>query len=421
MQNTEVLAHWLDAKYYQSKYKPIPIEEYLVYDQSIYPISTSSAFFNTTNQLNSTQPRPPILPTRRIAASKYMELSKPLANAVVSLAIETAESGYGALVFCSSRLACQATATLISHAMPVVQELQEDLLDKRKEILSHLRSLPVGLDEVLEKTIIRGVAFHHAGLTTEERDIVAEAYDHGDLKVMVATCSLAAGINLPARRVILQGARMGRDLIGPAMLRQMRGRAGRKGKDEIGESYICSQKDDLEEVAQLLEAELPAVISCLTTDLRGIKRALLEIIAIRLATHRDAIQDYFKRTLLCHTMDKNILSIKVDDAIKELCATELISVTDFESYSATLLGQAIVASSLSPEDGLFVHEDFQRALQAFVMDGEMHVFYMFSPVQSLGLGDINWRIFRKEMEGLDDSGLRVLKLVGINPALVNRM
>ena len=57
-----------------------------------------------------------------------------------------------------------------------------------------------------------------AGLTTEERDIVAEAYDTGILRIIVATCSLAAGINLPARRVILHGARMGRDLIGPAML-----------------------------------------------------------------------------------------------------------------------------------------------------------------------------------------------------------
>ena len=57
-----------------------------------------------------------------------------------------------------------------------------------------------------------------AGLTSEERTIVAEAYDQGVLKVIVATCSLAAGINLPARRVILHGARMGRDFVGPALL-----------------------------------------------------------------------------------------------------------------------------------------------------------------------------------------------------------
>ena len=54
--------------------------------------------------------------------------------------------------------------------------------------------------------------------------------------------------------------------------RQMRGRAGRKGKDEIGESYICCQKNDLEEVANLLEADLPPVESCLTPERRGIKR-----------------------------------------------------------------------------------------------------------------------------------------------------
>lgn len=55
-------------------------------------------------------------------------------------------------------------------------------------------------------------------MTIEERELVAEAYDKGVISVVVATCSLAAGINLPARRVILHGARMGRDLISPAML-----------------------------------------------------------------------------------------------------------------------------------------------------------------------------------------------------------
>lgn len=57
-----------------------------------------------------------------------------------------------------------------------------------------------------------------AGMTAEEREFIAQAYDQGTLRVLVATCSLAAGVNLPARRVIINGARMGRDLVGPAML-----------------------------------------------------------------------------------------------------------------------------------------------------------------------------------------------------------
>jgi replicative superfamily II helicase len=62
------------------------------------------------------------------------------------------------------------------------------------------------------------IDFADAGLTTEERDAVATAYDQGVIKVIVATCSLAAGINLPARRVILHGARMGAELVGPSLL-----------------------------------------------------------------------------------------------------------------------------------------------------------------------------------------------------------
>ena len=173
-----------------------------------------------------------------------MELKSSLLNAVVSLADETATAGFGALVFCSGRQSCQNMAALISEAISV-ESFTDDMLDRRKDVLTELRSLPVGLDATLSKTIIRGVAFHRefllcvyesfgkhskyelilldAGLTAEERDVIAEAYDNGIIRVIVATCSLAAGINLPARRVILQGARMGRDLIGPAMLYAFKG------------------------------------------------------------------------------------------------------------------------------------------------------------------------------------------------------
>ena len=248
----------------------VPIEEYLVYDRFIYPTSTLGTFSKTASQLNFTQPSLGIPPMRQIQVSDYIELRNSTLDAVVALAIETAAAGFGALIFCSGRQGCQTTAALIGEAMS--NDVDDEVLNQRQEVVSELRGLPVGLDEFLEKTVIRGVAFHHAGLTVEERDIVADAYDKGIIKVIVATCSLAAGINLPARRVILHGARMGRDLIGPAMLRQMRGRAGRKGKDEIGESYLCCQNSDLEEVAQLLEADLPMVESGLTPKKFGIKR-----------------------------------------------------------------------------------------------------------------------------------------------------
>ena len=52
----------------------------------------------------------------------------------------------------------------------------------------------------------------------------------------------------------------------------MRGRAGRKGKDEVGETYLCCQESDVLEAAQLIQAELPQVASSLTPEKRGIKR-----------------------------------------------------------------------------------------------------------------------------------------------------
>jgi len=358
---------------------------------------------------------------RTIDESHHEELSNPVTNAVTALAIETAQAGYGALVFCCSRQACQGNAALITDAMPDIDSIDVSILDRRKDVIADLQSLPTGLDPVFQRTIIKGVAFHHAGLTTEERDIVAAAYDQGILRVMVATCSLAAGINLPARRVILHGARMGRDMVGPAMLRQMRGRAGRKGKDEVGESYVCCAKTDLEEVAALLEADLPPVVSSLTPEKRGLTRALLEVIATRLATSPESVNDYIQRTLLYQTMDHQELEVMVESTIKQLLEIEAIRETDTGSYEATLLGQAIVLASLTPEDGIFIHEDLQRALRAFVMDGEMHIFYMFTPVQTSSLSEIVWPTFQKEMERLDDSGIRALQFVGVKPSFVNKM
>ena len=66
---------------------------------------------------------------------------------------------------------------------------------------------------------------------------------------------------------------MGRDFVGPALLRQMRGRAGRKGKDEVGETFLCCRPADLDQVVDLMQAEMPLVSSCLLdTEERRVQR-----------------------------------------------------------------------------------------------------------------------------------------------------
>lgn len=229
-----MLAEWMNAKFYISTYRPIPIDEYLVYENAIYPAATSRQLFQIASKLTTAASVTDTVPPHRvIEPSSLKQLSNSATNAMVALAVETAVAGFGVLVFCGSRQACQIQAATIGEAMPPAEP---DEMNKRLDLLAELRSLACGLDPVLENTIPRGTGFHSeypvihdqthilltisldAGMTTEERELIAQAYDQGVLRVLVATCSLAAGVNLPARRVIINGARMGRELVGPAML-----------------------------------------------------------------------------------------------------------------------------------------------------------------------------------------------------------
>lgn len=138
----------------------MPIEEFLVYENSIFPAASSKEFFKMATQLNADNTAIASKAHRVIDKSPHREFEKHMPNAMVALALETAESGYGALVFCGSRHACQTNAMLISQAMPEPNSVDPSMLDKRIDLVAHLQSLPCGLDPVFEKTIIRGVAFH---------------------------------------------------------------------------------------------------------------------------------------------------------------------------------------------------------------------------------------------------------------------
>lgn len=156
----------MNAKFYISTYRPIPIDEYLVYENAIYPAATSRQLFQTANKLTSstsTSLHTSIPPDRIIEPSTFKELSNSATNAMVALAVETAAAGYGALVFCGSRGACQIHAATITEAMPGLlpgESEESEELNRRLDLLAELRSLACGLDPVLQNTVIKGVGFH---------------------------------------------------------------------------------------------------------------------------------------------------------------------------------------------------------------------------------------------------------------------
>ena len=167
LSNPQRIADWLGAKFYVSKYRPVPVQEHLVYENSIYATVNVKQFFRTASQLSSASAtqKPPNA-VRVIEKSVYRELDNSLSNSVVGLAVETATMGYGVLVFCSSRYGTQTTAVLISEAMPT-DRISADALDKRYNLIASLQALPGGFESSFSKTILYGVAFHHAGTCIE--------------------------------------------------------------------------------------------------------------------------------------------------------------------------------------------------------------------------------------------------------------
>lgn len=161
-QNVEILARWLNAHRYQTMYRPVPIDEHLVYESSIYPASSTTSMLRAAAQMKSSSelPQAPNAPIRTIQPSLHKELKDPVLNAVVALANETVRSGYGALIFCGSRPACESDARIVSRVLPNAEELDPDTATKRADLLADLRSLPSGLDPALAETVPFGVAFH---------------------------------------------------------------------------------------------------------------------------------------------------------------------------------------------------------------------------------------------------------------------
>lgn len=170
---------------------------------------------------------------------------------VGQMCIETISEGSAVIVFCPSKEWCETLSLHVAGMIYKVGKLKSSFgmkirnqinMQNIQDLQTHLSNSPAGLDPVLEKTISYGVAFHHAGLTFDERDIIENGFKNGSLRVIVATSTLSSGVNLPARRVIIRTPMFGGNQMNSLTYKQMIGRAGRFGKvsNLYTERYIAA-------------------------------------------------------------------------------------------------------------------------------------------------------------------------------------
>lgn len=219
--NLEILANWLEASLYVTDFRPIPLSEYTHIDGAVY--DKNLALIRKINPMNN--------------------LGTDTDN-ILQLCLETIEASCSVLIFCPTKNWCESLATQISTAFIRIcsdetNELRNILRSQFKndlllEVFEQLKFCPAGLDDVLKRTVGVAVAYHHAGLTMDERDIIEGAFRNGVIKVLIATSTLSSGVNLPAKRVIIRTPIFHGKPLDPLTYRQMVGRAGRMGRDSSG-------------------------------------------------------------------------------------------------------------------------------------------------------------------------------------------
>ncbi|XP_047984391.1 DNA polymerase theta [Leguminivora glycinivorella] len=407
--NLEVLATWLDAELFVTQFRPIPLDEFCLVNNKYY--DKQGNFVSTIKYSTS------------VAES----------DNVLKICLETIKEGCSVLIFCMTKNRCENLAQNIASSFFKLgcsgNEIGVILRHQLKteniaEVLEQLKNCPVGLDQVLKNTISFGVAYHHAGLTFDERDIIEGAFKSGAIRVLVATSTLSSGVNLPARKVIIRTPVFQRQPINILTYKQMIGRAGRMGRDTKGESILVCTENEKKIGFELMMGALDPVESCIESEDKYM-RAILEMIASQVACTKAELDLYSQCTLLYTqqriTPSQNILLQNTLEELKKFELVRLQNEGDDILYVATPLGKACLSSSMAPNDGLSLFCELQKARQCLVLETDLHLIYLVTPYSvSSQWADIDWLHLLTLWESLTKAMKRVGELVGVQESFIIR-
>ena len=217
-----------------------------------------------------------------------------------------------------------------------------------------------------------GVAFHHAGLRSGHRALVESAFRNRTLDAICATPTLAAGVNVPARRVVVRDQQRytgsGTEWLPVLEVHQMCGRAGRPHLDPYGEAILVDTDDPEALAERYLDADPEAVESKLASE-AALRTHVLSIIASGFAETEAGILDVLAATFYAHQTPVDDLAGIVAAVIKELIEMGLVvrssidgtDDADSRVLAATEIGATVSTQYITPETGVRIVEGLRTA------------------------------------------------------------
>ncbi|MGI0129448.1 MAG: DEAD/DEAH box helicase [Thermoplasmata archaeon] len=335
--NSVEVAAWLGARHIASEFRPVPLKLGVYHDGRI-----------TFTDLSGREVAPPGEPVPRLVRTVVQEAGQ-------------------ALVFVNTRKASEQVAESL---VPTVRGLLTS--EERARARAAVEELGGASDEETEglrrlsSLIPNGVAFHNASLTNTERRVVERAFRDRVLKALVATPTLAAGINLPARRVIVRDTTRYDDRLGmqapiPATeVHQMLGRAGRPRFDPWGEALLLARTPDDEE--RLMDGYLSAppdtIVSRLAAE-PALRMHVLALVASRAVASEEELESFFAATFYGRTLPL--------DELRSTVATvrQFLEENDFlvpgTALRATPFGSMTSELYLDPLSAVVLRQVLERA------------------------------------------------------------
>ena len=336
--NVAMLADWLRCAPIELDWRPVPLRQG-VYDYSRVVFTDGEE--------------------RPVPRSSY--------GPPIDVAVETLRGGGQALVFASTR---RRAVSLATRGAELTSRFLSDL-EKKAVAEAARRILSSGeetsLSRLLAEIVAKGSAFHHAGLDTEHRRIVEEYYRARAIKLLAATPTLAAGINMPARRVVVADMTRfdvesgGNSEISVLDYRQMAGRAGRPQYDDYGETVIIpppSQpaKDILEHYAN----EPSEPIRSRLAEESAMRSHTLAAVITSSSMSKDDIDALFLKTLLAKQIGDKEVSNLTERALGYLLGERLVTAQG-GLFFPTDFGRRVSILYIDPATGVMFRDTLKRA------------------------------------------------------------